>query len=111
MIMPQIKVENLTLGYDGVPVASNISFSVKKGDYLCIVGENGSGKTTLMKTVLGLQKPLAGQITFGDGLRQNEIGYLPQQTEYFLQGNIQIHSFGRDGYDRTAVGGHNGIDG
>ena len=34
-----------------------------------------------MKTILGLQKPLGGSITFGDGLRNNEIGYLPQQTQ------------------------------
>ena len=78
--MALLTCKDLVLGYDGHPVLSGISFEVCAGDYLCIVGENGSGKTTLMKTVLGLQKPLAGQITFGDGLRQNEIGYLPQQT-------------------------------
>ncbi|MBQ7679337.1 MAG: ATP-binding cassette domain-containing protein, partial [Butyrivibrio sp.] len=49
-------------------------------DYLCIVGENGSGKSTLMKTLLGLRSPISGQIQFGDGLKANEIGYLPQQT-------------------------------
>ena len=79
--MALLTCKDLVLGYDGHPVLSGISFEVCAGDYLCIVGENGSGKTTLMKTVLGLQKPLAGQITFGDGLRQNEIGYLPQQTD------------------------------
>ena len=47
---------------------------------LCIIGENGSGKTTLMRTLLGLREPLAGRVTFGGGLRRNEIGYLPQQT-------------------------------
>ncbi len=78
--MALLSCENLTLGYDGHPVLSGISFSVHTGDYLCIVGENGSGKTTLMKTILGLQKPLSGSIIFGDGLNQNEIGYLPQQT-------------------------------
>ena len=78
--MALLTCKDLVLGYDGHPVLSGISFEVCAGDYLCIVGENGSGKTTLMKTVLGLQKPLAGQITFGDGLKQNEIGYLPQQT-------------------------------
>lgn len=44
------------------------------------MGENGSGKTTLMRTMLGLQKPLSGEILRGDGLQENEIGYLPQQT-------------------------------
>lgn len=72
--------KNLTLGYDSKAVLSGLSFEVNSGDYLCIVGENGSGKTTLMKTVLGLQSPLEGSIEFSDGLKQTEIGYLPQQT-------------------------------
>ena len=78
--MALLSCRNLTLGYDGVPVLSGVSFEVHAEDYLCIVGENGSGKSTLMKTVLGLQKPLQGEIVFGDGLKQTEIGYLPQQT-------------------------------
>lgn len=79
--MALITCENLTLGYEGKPVAENISFSVEGGDYLCVVGENGSGKSTLIKTLLGLIPPLSGTITFGDGLSQTEIGYLPQQTQ------------------------------
>lgn len=78
--MSQLIVNNLSLGYDGTAVSENINFQVNKGDYLCIVGENGSGKSTLMKTVLGLQTPLSGKIITGDGLKKNEIGYLPQQT-------------------------------
>ncbi len=79
--MSQITCQNLTVGYDNRKVAENIRFSLNKGDYLCIVGENGSGKSTLMKTLLGLQAPLSGTISMGDGLKQTEIGYLPQQTE------------------------------
>ena len=78
--MAQIVCENVTLGYGGMTILENLSFSVEEGDYLYIVGENGSGKTTLMKTLLGLTPPLKGQIRFGDGLRRSEIGYLPQQT-------------------------------
>ena len=79
--MAQLTVSDVSLGYDSNTLVEHLSFEVNTGDYLCIVGENGSGKTTLMKTLLGLQKPLAGSITFGDGLKANEIGYLPQQTE------------------------------
>ncbi len=79
--MAQIECKNLFLGYNGQAVAENISFSVASGDYLCIVGENGSGKSTLMKAILNLNAPLKGSIEFGDGLKSNEIGYLPQQTE------------------------------
>ena len=78
--MAQLTCQNLTLGYEGKTVAKEISFSICKGDYLCIVGENGSGKSTLIKALLQLNKPLGGTITFGDGLTQKRIGYLPQQT-------------------------------
>lgn len=79
--MALLKVNNLRLGYGGATVAENISFSVNKGDYLCIIGENGSGKTTLMKALLGLISPISGEILRGDSLKAGDIGYLPQQTE------------------------------
>ena len=79
--MAQLSCQNLTVGYDGRTVLQGLNFEVNPGDYLCIVGENGSGKSTLMKTILGLQAPISGRILTGDGLRKNEIGYLPQQTQ------------------------------
>ncbi len=79
--MSLLQVEKLSVGYESRAVAENISFSVNEGDYLCIVGENGSGKTTLMKTLLRLVNPISGSIRTGDGLKKNEIGYLPQQTD------------------------------
>ena len=75
-----IECKELTAGYEGTPVVKDLSFTVSAGDYLCIVGENGSGKSTLMKTLLGLRSALSGEIIFADGLKQKEIGYLPQQT-------------------------------
>lgn len=78
--MAQLICKDLSLGYEGHAILTGLSFSVSAGDYLCIVGENGSGKSTLMKTILGLQKPLAGSIEWGGGLKNSEIGYLPQQT-------------------------------
>ena len=79
--MAQLTCQNLTVGYDGRTVLQGLNFEVNPGDYLCILGENGSGKSTLMKTILGLQAPISGTILTGDGLRKNEIGYLPQQTQ------------------------------
>ena len=79
--MAQLTCQNLCVGYDGKSVLQDLSFQVFAGDYLCIVGENGSGKSTLMKTILGLQQPVRGRILTLDGLRKNEIGYLPQQTQ------------------------------
>ena len=79
--MALITAKDLCIGYDSEVLAKNLNFKVDPGDYLCIVGENGSGKSTLMKTLLGLRSPMSGEIIKGDGLRDNEIGYLPQQTQ------------------------------
>ena len=79
--MSLIECKNLYVNYDGKAVVNDLSFSVEDGDAVCIVGENGSGKTTLVKAILGLVKLSGGSVNFGGGLKQNEIGYLPQQTE------------------------------
>ena len=78
----QIICKNVSLGYENHIVSKGIDFTVAQGDYLCIVGENGAGKSTLMKAILGLHPPLSGKIEFSDGLKQNEIGYLPQQNNF-----------------------------
>ncbi len=78
--MAYITCRNLSLGYDGRAIVTDLNFVVNKGDYLCIVGENGAGKSTLVKTLLHLTPAFGGEIVMGDGLGANEIGYLPQQT-------------------------------
>ncbi len=78
--MSLLACENVSLGYEGKTVVEGLTFKVDSGDYLCILGENGSGKSTLMKALLGLRGPMSGSIITGDGLKHNEIGYLPQQT-------------------------------
>ncbi len=75
-----LDVKELAVGYETGVVARDISFTLREGDYLCIVGENGSGKTTLMKTLLSLQEPMGGEIRTGRSLQRSGIGYLPQQT-------------------------------
>ncbi|HHY52894.1 MAG TPA: metal ABC transporter ATP-binding protein [Clostridiales bacterium] len=78
--MALITCREAALGYDNGVVVSGLNFSVEAGDYLCVVGENGSGKSTLIKGLLRLKTPVSGEIVMGDGLRPNEIGYLPQQS-------------------------------
>ena len=78
--MSYLTVKNLEVGYEKRTISDPLNFKVDRKDYLCIIGENGAGKSTLMKTLLGLVKPIGGEIVFGDGLKKNEIGYLPQQT-------------------------------
>ena len=115
--MPLIKCENVSIGYEGQTVVKDLNFAIEKGDYLCIVGENGSGKSTLVKSLLGLKSVEKGRITFGNGLRQNEIGYLPQQNdtqkdfpasvyEVVLSGRLNsrgFHPFYTSGDKREAV--------
>ena len=79
--MSILTCNHVTRGYDGVPILSDINFSVGQDTYLCVIGENGAGKSTLVKGILGLIKPMSGRIETGDGLKANEIGYLPQQTQ------------------------------
>jgi len=78
--MSLITIKNLALGYDAQALVEDLNLKINAGDYLCILGENGSGKSTFMKTLLGLQEPISGEILAGDGLKRSEIGYLPQQT-------------------------------
>ena len=78
--MALLSVKDAAFAYDGLVVLSGVTFDVNPGDYLCIVGENGSGKSTLMKGLLRLVKPVRGSIRLGEGLSQDEIGYLPQQN-------------------------------
>ncbi len=79
--MTLLECRNAALAYDGCTVVENLTFSVDSGDYLCIIGENGSGKTTLMKALLGLIRVSSGDIFYLNGLKKNEIGYLPQRSD------------------------------
>ena len=78
--MSLIKCKNVSLSYDGLIVANNISFEINKGDYYSIIGRNGSGKSTLLKALLHLKSTESGSVEYGDGLVQSDIGYLAQQT-------------------------------
>ena len=70
--MAYLTCKNLTLGYEGHAIVSDLNFKVGKGDYLCIVGENGTGKSTLIKTLLDLQDAISGEVMVGDGLKAYE---------------------------------------
>ncbi|MBT6050742.1 MAG: metal ABC transporter ATP-binding protein [Candidatus Scalindua sp.] len=77
-----IKFSNVQLGYGRKPVLTALNFEIQKGDFFGIVGPNGAGKTTLLKAILGLLKPIKGEITFlknGRG-RKKSTGYVPQHA-------------------------------
>ena len=74
-----LELKDISKSFGPVKVLDGIDMTIEPGKVYVLAGENGAGKSTLMKTILGLQKPVEGQIMVGDGLAQNEIGYLPQQ--------------------------------
>lgn len=76
--MTVITCRQASFAYERKTVLSELSFSVEEGDYLTVIGENGAGKSTLLKGILGLLKPVSGEIRLG--IRLNQVGYLPQQT-------------------------------
>ena len=76
-----IEIKNVTASYDTKIILKDVSLSVWKDDFLGIIGPNGGGKTTLLKIILGLMKPLTGEVSFytnGSCVPSLKIGYLPQ---------------------------------
>ena len=70
-----LQLINLTKEFSGNPLFTNISWHLKKGERVALVGENGAGKSTLMKIIAGLNEPSSGDIQFARGARAS---YLPQ---------------------------------
>lgn len=75
------EVKNLSLGYEKEKIINNISFCVNEKDFIIVVGKNGAGKSTLIKGILGLIKPMEGEIIFDSSLNRKLIGYMPQETK------------------------------
>ena len=74
MPQPIIEVRNLSAGYDGRKILRDINLTIYERDFLGIIGPNGGGKTTLIKCILGLLKPISGEIKYSI----STMGYLPQ---------------------------------
>ncbi len=71
------KTKDMVIGYDE-PLSSPLTLEMEKGQKICLVGANGIGKSTLLKSILGLIKPLEGNVELGDYL---EIGYFEQEMD------------------------------
>jgi zinc/manganese transport system ATP-binding protein len=73
-----LSFDDLTLGYNSHPAVHHLSGKLRKGSLTAVVGANGSGKSTLLKGIVGVLKPMSGQVSVNPGTR---IAYLPQQSE------------------------------
>jgi len=65
---PLVEYSGVSVSYGELVAVNNVSFSVERGEILCIIGPNGAGKTTLLRMTSGLLRPTGGQIWF-EGLR------------------------------------------
>ncbi len=91
-----IEIEGLNFSYNGDTVLEDITFSVKSGEYLGIIGPNGSGKTTLIKIILRILRADSGKIRlFGEDINDfsdlYRIGYVPQkvsQSEFYFPATV-----------------------
>jgi len=83
-----LSVRNLEIGYDRV--LSEVSFEIKRGQRLGIIGGNGLGKSTLLKTLVNLIPPLSGEYSFGVNV---EIGYFDQQMAQYSSEKSVLDDF------------------
>ena len=80
-MIPLIDIRHLTVGYDENIILTDVSLTIHNNDFIGVIGPNGGGKTTLLKAILGLLKPLQGEVVFHDCMTEgnhHRIGYLPQ---------------------------------
>jgi branched-chain amino acid transport system ATP-binding protein len=59
-----LEVKNLNVSYGVTPILRDVSLSVKQGEVIALLGSNGAGKTTLVNTMMGMLKPVSGEIIF-----------------------------------------------
>lgn len=82
---PLVEIKGISYNYGYGDVLRDVSFPIFNGDFLAIIGPNGSGKTTLIKIMLGLLKPVKGEVSImGKPVEEftdwRKIGYIPQKA-------------------------------
>jgi len=98
-----LAVSSLDAAYDGSQILRNVSLSVPERQVVCIMGRSGVGKTTTLKCIVGLVKPVSGDVTLGntrlnsdrpDERARSGLGYVPQGRDIFpnltVWENLQI---------------------
>ncbi|MBT6444168.1 MAG: ABC-F family ATP-binding cassette domain-containing protein [Acidimicrobiaceae bacterium] len=78
-----VELENVTAGYDGKAIVSNVNLVVERGSKVAFIGPNGAGKTTLVKMMLGELEPMAGTVTIGNNV--DIATFAQHQTEVLVE--------------------------
>lgn len=79
----KLKIENLSFAYENEPIIENLSFSVREGEFVSLIGPSGSGKSTLFYLIGGLLQPDRGEIWLDQQLisgTRGHVAYMPQQS-------------------------------
>ena len=95
-MLPMIRLDNLTLGYDRHPAVHHLSGEIPAGALVAVVGPNGAGKSTLLKGLAGELRPIGGRIVLSE-LPPGGLAYMPQRGEI-------DHSFPVSVFDVVAMG-------
>ncbi len=82
-----LKVRGITKSFDGRKILQDVTFNIRNGERVAILGDNGAGKTTLLRIILGEESADDGVIKKGQGLRP---AYLPQQVHFANEGRNLI---------------------
>ena len=80
-----IEIRDLWFSFNSIPVLKEVNLTVRRGDFIALLGPNGGGKTTLLKLMLGLLKPDRGTIKIFNepvGKSSHRIGYMPQHLHF-----------------------------
>lgn len=72
-----LNVKNLSVTFDAQKVVQDVSFALKKGEYLALVGPNGAGKSTLLKTIINDNRKFVGSLSFCSDIK---LGYVAQKN-------------------------------
>jgi branched-chain amino acid transport system ATP-binding protein len=59
-----LEVKNLNVSYGVIPILRDVSINIRQGEIVALLGSNGAGKTTLVNTIIGMLKPVSGEIVF-----------------------------------------------
>lgn len=96
-----LEIKDLSAGYENQVVLENVSLEIFANDFIGVIGPNGGGKTTLIKTILGLVKPISGEINLL--ISKKNIGYLPQVNQIDKRFPITVFDVVRSGKADTAL--------
>lgn len=88
----RLEFRNLTLGYERHPAVHHLTGAIGDGALVAVVGPNGAGKSTLFRGIVGMLRPLAGEIVYRD-IAACDIAYLPQSDEIDRGFPISVEDF------------------